>query len=409
MPARHILIANVFFAPFSYGGATIVAQEVARELQRSGHYRISAVSLCLRADLEPYTVVKTEKDGIANYLINIPNNLGYSEVYDNPAITERLLSIVSTLSPDLIHAHCLQDMGTGIFTAAEAFGVPVILSVHDFWWLCERQFMIRIDQRYCAQSPVRIENCKSCVGNFWAAKLRRTHLEAAARKAQCVTYPSHFAKNLSEASGFAPERGVVWENGVRLPNHDFFVRQAARRERSDRLTFGFLGGPSHIKGWPLMKQAFAKLSRDDFNVVLVDGGLETPWWRAEMMNGLPGNWEIVPRFPQEAIDAFYSQIDVLLFLSQWKETFGLAIREALARGIQVIQTDSGGTVEHAGAVHQNLIPIGAAPEYVTRELNRVLYQGVIPHPPISVMSFEGQAKAFSDLVHEVLCTQRRVA
>ncbi|MFC6587910.1 hypothetical protein ACFQDZ_12370 [Sulfitobacter pacificus] len=36
MNLRHILVANVFFAPFSYGGATVVAEQVATALIKQG-------------------------------------------------------------------------------------------------------------------------------------------------------------------------------------------------------------------------------------------------------------------------------------------------------------------------------------------------------------------------------------
>ena len=36
MNKRHILLANVFFAPFTYGGATIVADELAKALVARG-------------------------------------------------------------------------------------------------------------------------------------------------------------------------------------------------------------------------------------------------------------------------------------------------------------------------------------------------------------------------------------
>ena len=409
MSAAHILVANVYFAPFSYGGATIVAEEVAAALQRTGRFRITAVSLCVREDLAPYTVVKCQKQGIENYLINIPAQRSYGATYDNPEITARLAELIGALEPDLVHAHCLQDMGTGIVTAAGAQGVPVILSVHDFWWLCERQFMIRLDGRYCGQSPVRIEACKGCAENFWAAKTRFAHLRETGAKVAAVTYPSAFARKLSEASGFAPGRGLVWENGVTLPGPDFFARQAARRERDGRLCFGYLGGPSQIKGWPQIRGAFAQIGRRDFRGVVVDGSLNGSWWDARNLRGLPGDWSVHPRFAQAEMDDFYAQIDVLLFMSQWKETFGLAIREALARGIAVIQTDSGGTVEHGTIPPGELIPIGAPPERLARRIEAVLASAQRGQAPVSVAGFEDQARAFADLVDRVLQRDRRAA
>lgn len=399
---RHILVANVFFAPFSYGGATVVAEQVATSLVKQGGYRVTAVSLCARNDLAPYDVIKSQKNGIVNYLINIPEHRSYGQTYDNPEVTARLAELISALEPDLIHAHCVQDMGTGVITAAEAAHVPVILSVHDFWWLCERQFMIRLDEKYCDQNPVKIENCKGCVDNFWAAKTRFNHLQGISKKVALVTYPSNFAKELSEASGFAKGIGVVWENGVRPPEPEFFEKQAARRASDQRVTFGYVGGPAQIKGWPQIEQAFAGIKTDNFRGLVAEGSRDKSWWCEKQLRKLPGAWEIYPRFEQHNMDDFYAEIDVLLFMSQWKETFGLAIREALARGITVIQTESGGTVEHGAIRQDKLIPIAAPPEQLQAQINEVLHSGRRHRAPCPVVHFRDQARAFSALVDQVL-------
>lgn len=402
MTKRHILLANVFFAPFTYGGATIVAEQLARELIARGDYRITAVSMCARAELETYTVVKSEHDGIVNYVINVPHDRNYHEMYSNPRVTTLLGELMDWVRPDLVHAHCIQDMGTGVLEAAHARAIPTILSVHDFWWICERQFMIRQDSSYCRQFPVRIDACRGCVGDFGAAHTRSNHLKMMGELVDCVTYPSQFAHDLSVASGFAPSRGVVLQNGVRLPRSDFAAAQAVRRAQEPVLTFGFVGGPSQIKGWPTIRAAFQMLDRDDFRVILVDGSNDGSWWRAENIEKLPGDWRVYPRFDQEEMDKFYARIDVLLFMSQWKETFGLAIREALARGIPVIQTDSGGTVEHGAARADTLIPIGAPPELLR---DRIM-QELDAHPrhaePLDVAGYAAQASAFHGLVEDVL-------
>jgi glycosyltransferase involved in cell wall biosynthesis len=407
MSAPHILVANVFFAPFSYGGATVVAEQVAHALVDNHGYRVTAVSMCCRYDLAPYVVVKSEQNGITNYLINVPASRSYGELYDNPNVTSRLAELIATLQPDLVHAHCIQDMGTGILTAAATHDVPVILSIHDFWWICDRQFMIKVDQQYCGQSPVRIEQCKGCVDNFWAAKMRFDHVRQIAQKAAHITYPSNFALDLCEASGLAPGSGVVWENGVHHAKQDFFQRQAKRREKDSRLSFGFVGGPSQIKGWPLIKRAFSEVDTEDFRVVLVDGSLDGTWWKDHTFDDLPGDWEVHPRFSQEKMDDFYAEIDVLLFMSQWKETFGLAIREALARGIAVIQTDSGGTTEHGAISPDKLIPIGAP----ASQLKTQVKEAIDGHPRAqtvhSVASFDDQAREFDAIIRDVLANVKR--
>jgi len=402
MNKRHILVANVFFAPFTYGGATIVAEELAKALVARGDYRVTAVSLCTRADLETYTVIKSERDGIINYVINVPQHRSYHEMYNNPQVTALLGELMDGLHPDLVHAHCVQDIGTGVLQAAHARDIPIVLSVHDFWWICERQFMIRPDGSYCGQSPVRIDACRGCASDMGAARARFDHLRMMGALASCVTYPSQFALELVSSSGFAPGRGVVLKNGVRLPGLDYSDARAVRLAQDQRLTFGFVGGPSQIKGWPTIRAAFQMLEREDFRVLLVDGSRDGTWWTSAHTKGLKGDWHIYPRFEQADMDAFYAQIDVLLFMSQWKETFGLAIREALARGVDVIQTDSGGTTENAAACKANLIPIGAPASVLQERLAAAMAE----HPKRAnrrqVDGYADQARAFHQIVEDVL-------
>jgi glycosyltransferase involved in cell wall biosynthesis len=395
---RHILLVNVFFAPFSYGGATVVAEQVAYALLRRGGVRISAISLVSRTDLAPYAIIRTETSGIVNYLINVPPGRDYAQIYDNSRVTERIAQLMDELDLDLVHVHCVQDVGAGFLQAAKDRGLPLVLSVHDFWWICDRQFMVRVDNRYCGQFPVRIEACRDCVEDFAAARQRFEHLQRQGALADIVTYPSRFARDLSEASGFAPGRGVVWENGVRLPGPDFFKAQEARRAADPRLVFGFVGGPSEIKGWPVIRRAFTGLDRSDFCALLVDGARDGGWWDGYDLSQLPGDWQVYPRFEQPEMDDYYARIDVLLFMSQWKETFGLAIREALARGIKVIQTDSGGTTEHGAIPPDRLIPIGAGPEALRPHLEEALAAHPDPQAPRAVASFDDQAKEFAELV-----------
>lgn len=399
----HVLLINVFFAPHTYGGATIVAEEVAHHLQRDHRVTVSVISAMSRPDLPPYAMVRAEVDGIVNHMINLPPNRDYAEHYQNPRVAERIAKLAARLQPDIAHLHCVQEIGADAIAVLKAAGTPVVLSVHDFWWLCERQFMLRPDGQYCGQDPIRIGQCRGCVGDFARATARHAALGQMAAAADLVTYPSAFAKGLCERSGFAPGRGIVWENGIRLPDPEFFGHQRARRARDPRMVFGFVGGPSVMKGWPLMQAAFSGPGSDGFRGLLVDGAVDGGWWDGRNTHEMRGEWSVYPRFAQCEMDAFYAEIDVLLFLSQWKETFGLTIREALARGIRVIQTDSGGTMEHEGhhgAV--DVVPMGCSPKVLRDVIDGVLTRDREGYRPIYVHDTAAQARAFLSLAQTVI-------
>ncbi|MCB2117468.1 MAG: glycosyltransferase [Rhodobacteraceae bacterium] len=391
-PALHILTANVFFAPHTYGGATHVAEQVAFSLARRPGIRVTAISAMVRSEYAPYAVMKTEKNGVENYIINLPPDRTQEEIYNNPKVTERVVSLVRDLDPDIAHLHAIQEIGAGIIPRLHELALPVVLSVHDFWWLCERQFMIRPNGKYCGQDPIDIEACKGCVHDHERARRRHDYLVGAAGVADLVTYPSSFARRLCEDSGLAAGKGVVWENGTLPPGPDFAAKRAARKADDRRVAFGFVGGPSPIKGWPIIQDTFRSIGRDDFVGHLVDASLDGSWYTPAKYAGMRGDWRVHPRYDSATIDDFYAKIDVLLFLSQWKETFGLTIREALARGVHVVQTDGGGTIEHPGRDRVSLMQIGDGAETLRPLVNSLIDAPPAPDmAPLVFPSYDDQA------------------
>lgn len=405
MSAPHVLVANIHFAPYTYGGATIVAEEVARALQDRHGWRVTTFSAVSRPDLPPYALRKMQVADVASYVVNLPPDRSYAERYSNPHVTEVADRLLQQLEPDLLHLHCLQELGTGLIAAARERGVPTVLSVHDYWWLCERQFMVRPDGRYCGQAPVRVEACGSCVLDHGRARTRFAHLADALSRASLVTYPSDFARSLSRSSGLLSPADAVWRNGVTLPEAGFAEAQARRRRSDPTLVFAYCGGPSDIKGWPQLRRALEGMESGRCRVKLVDGGMEAGWWQDTDLSTLPEGVEVVPRYTQQEMDAFWAGVDVLLFPSQWKETFGLTIREALCRGIRVIQTDSGGTVEHDGPDRDRLLPIGAGARALRAEIDHALSRPDRHAAPVAVPGFAEQADAFVQLTSPLLETR----
>ena len=91
---------------------------------------------------------------------------------------------------------------------------------------------------------------------------------------------------------------------------------------------------------------FAELAQIDLKLVIVDNTTNLGYssYRQDFWSNIP-SVEVVPAYTQQTIDDFFADIDVLLFPTQWKESFGLTVREAIARNVWVIATDAGGVTE----------------------------------------------------------------
>jgi glycosyltransferase involved in cell wall biosynthesis len=108
------------------------------------------------------------------------------------------------------------------------------------------------------------------------------------------------------------------------------------------------------------------------------------------------------------MDDFFESIDVLLFPSQWKESFGLTVREALIRDVWVIATDGGGSVEDiVDGVNGTILPFTAAAGDLRAAVEAVLERPdrlaghLNPHKG-RVTTYEAQARELHAILKEVI-------
>ncbi len=368
-PARdlRVLAANIYFWPRSYGGATIVAEEMARRFAAMDGTEI-VVATGLDNAVRPRVLRRYEHEGLTIFGLPVTEGSDAIGEFDNPAIGESFGQVLDAVQPDIVHLHAVQWLTASVALACRTRNVPYVVTLHDCWWLCERQFMVTGSGKFCGQTRIEPRICEACIPGARHIRERRALLlETLAGAAQLIS-PSEAHRRLFVANGIDPEKIVVAPNGVRLP-----ARPRPRREPR-RLRFAYVGGPWPIKGFPLVRAAFESLERGDWELLLVDSTLKLGFpsldirgWRVR------GEVTIVPPYAQDDLDTFFDGIDVLLFPSQWRESFGLTVREALARDVWVITTEGGGPAEAVtDGVNGTLIPLDGRSDALSAALRAIL-------------------------------------
>lgn len=340
---KRLLVVNLYFSPHSFGGATIVAEEIAICLKESHAWDILVVTSHHDSSLPPYTLRRYHSKGLDIISINLPQNLSKEEEISNPKVTRILANIIEHYQPDCAHIHSTQNLGCGYFDIFKQNRIKFLVTLHDCWWICERQFMIASDGRYCFQEIIDLERCRYCVDDQEHLFYRTTYLKKQIGLADKLLAPSDFQRTLYINNGILPDRVMVNKNGVRLPSGT----QPKKSVRNGKVAFAFIGGPGPVKGAELIIKAFNALNdHDRYVIYVVDAARNagTTWENAEYWR-VPGELHFIPPYQQDSIDEFFAEINVLLFPSQWKESFGLTVREALARDVWVIATEAGGVVE----------------------------------------------------------------
>ncbi len=396
--APRVLQVNLFFAPRSFGGATIVVEAMLKPLAKAGFEN---------SVMTTRPVLEGLPDGALRYrsldtdVFSV--SVGRAGGTDNLTIARHLERWIDAWDVELVHFHAIQDMGVGMTRICQQRGIPYVISLHDCWWLSDNLFIARDDGQYHLENhnvPLSPENSTHSRYLEERRKLMRQGLAGAA----AILSPSEEHKSLYVRNGVPADRIRINRNGFTWP-----ARPRAKRLPGSKLRFGFVGGIGKVKGYELIHRALERLQRDDWELVLVDNTLNLGFPSIDTSGWLvKGAIRTVPAYSQTGLDDFYDQVDVLLFPSQWRESYGLTVREALSRDVWVISTSPGGQSEEiVDGVNGSLIPIIDDPAPLQEAIEAVLdqkdrFDGYVNPNKASLPSYDDQAKELAALYRRLL-------
>lgn len=401
-----VMAVNTFFAPRSFGGATVVAEEMVRRLSQRG------LKLSVFTSGEPIdglfrssTRYDVKDTPVLASMSSKP--MDPVESLDNPQSQIQFEDWLKAFQADVVHFHSIQGLGVGLLQVCIERGVPFIVTLHDAWWLCERQFMVKPNGHYCFQRHIDLKMCCGCVPDALHLELRQNMMLSLLHEAAILLTPSESHRQLYLENGFSPDKVRVNKNGFNWP-----AVPRLHRTPGSPIRFGYVGGPDVVKGFHLLRKVFENLNRDDWELVLIDNTLNLGF---SSMN--VADWKvkgkIVTReaYNDDTRDAFFNSIDVLLFPSQWMESYGLTVREALSRDVWVVSTAPGAQAEDiADGINGSLIPLDGRDEYLQAAIENILknpenfdkYKNPLKE---SLSTFEGQAKELEAFLREAASTR----
>lgn len=259
--------------------------------------------------------------------------------YDNSGVMVSFLRYVERIKPDVVHVHSLQGFGGGLVTAARSLGIPTVVTMHDFWWFCGRQFLVDRDLHPCSL-VAKAGVCACEVGAVWRER-REAALAGHLQMADIVLAPSGSLAEALVANGVDPHRIRIDENG--MPGAERLVHSwRAPVARADGIIrFLYAGGPHPLKGGTVLLEAAERIA-------------SVPGWSLDMYGFADDHDLEVPSHlpvrlhPGYAADTTMDVMhdhDVLVLPSLARESYSLTCREALAAGLPVITSDTPGPME----------------------------------------------------------------
>lgn len=208
-----IVVVSAHFPPNFVSGGTLQPQRLARGLRERGHdVSVYAGWLGERPPLESWEDV--DATGLPVRWVVSGRWIGWGDErnFDNPEVGAHFAAHLREVRPDVVHLHALQSLGGNLVPIAADAGAKVVVTMHDFWWCCPRQFLVDRAMKPCSL-VVAAGTCPCEVDRPWL-EARNRRLATMLDRADLILAPSAIAARVLAANGVDPARLEVDENGL---------------------------------------------------------------------------------------------------------------------------------------------------------------------------------------------------
>ncbi|MBK8976152.1 MAG: glycosyltransferase family 4 protein [Planctomycetes bacterium] len=396
--ARLLYVVHQFL-PRYFTGTEQYTLAIAAEMRRRGH---DVAVLALEPDFSERTPFFEWRDDPVGDLpvtrarvwYHLDRDYEHME-FRHPWLAARFRQLLEERRPDVVHVFHLRYLGVDLLHEARAAGVPTVVHLMDFWFVCPAVTLQRGDGALCDGPPRDGAGCIPCLrpdlaraldsrglteviervagsvdpdtpprssafGRAMTLLKRPAAMRNALATAARVVAPSRFLRDTFVRNGHAGDRIDVV--GYGLDTAALTPLRAARAPRASGapLRCGFVGSIAPHKGTHV---AVAAVRAAGAGVELtVHGRLDD---FADYARPLAAQAASEPRlrfpgpFDTAGRAAAFAAMDVLLVPSEWYENTPFVVLEAFAAGVPVLASDLGGLAELvADGVHGELFRPG---------------------------------------------------
>lgn len=386
------------FPPYSEAGSENYTYALSQALRRLGH-EVTVFHRIADPAQEEYALTEAEVDGLPVYRLN--NTFRYCDhfekTYRNADIDARFGAVLDRFRPDVVHFHHLTCLSTSCVFEAKRRGLPVVMTLHDYWLICQRGQFLKRDVSLCpGQEDGECVRClahqlsvsggsarvseidrktmpappyfRGGLAEMWRrlhcrfsrsffhrqehalaeVRTRMAHVREVCAVVDLFLSPSRFLREQFLAFGLSADKVLFSPNGYEGSAFPAVARPILSFGRPIR--FAFTGTIIPPKGVHLLIEAFRPISA--FAARLTIYGGEVPYegfpdygkTLRELAVGCSHITFAGPYRPAE-VGRLLQEVDVLVVPSIWYENAPLTIQEAFLAKIPVITADLGGMRE----------------------------------------------------------------
>lgn len=149
------------FPPYRFAGAQLYAKNLATALITAGLAEVEIFHPVFRdKDAAPYQITRRNYEGIPVFELAKEKSSEPEKIF-NKKVAEKFVQFLKERPFDLIHFHGLGQLSLAPIRVAGMMKIPLVITLHDFWFLCDRWHMIRENQDICT-GPETTQKCADC-------------------------------------------------------------------------------------------------------------------------------------------------------------------------------------------------------------------------------------------------------
>lgn len=263
------------------------------------------------------------------------------EMHNNAA----LIAAVRGFKPDVVHVWNLGGISKSLVLTLQRLGIPTVFDVSDHWIARSLVGDVWLDwwDRKRTSPSTRVLRA------FWNLTGRRKAWDQQAPtnplrhlRFQRIYFCSSRLREITVNAGYDVQHGAV----IHCPVNTEAYRGDVKPMNSPVKKLLYAGRLSEDKGIFTALQAM-RIVKNQLDVTLHVYGKGDPEY-VSMLKGYVASHELPVTFHSatpEQMPEVYRSHDALLFTSEWEEPFALTPLEAMASGLPVIGTMTGGSAE----------------------------------------------------------------
>ncbi|MEE8423516.1 MAG: glycosyltransferase, partial [Thermodesulfobacteriota bacterium] len=337
-----ILLGIHQFFPDFYTGTERYVLNLAKQFQRMGHY-VKVLTYDFK-NQEGFRhghskeVLRKEYfyEGVPVVAIRhkkLPDNIHFVLDLLDKDIYGEARDIFEKNNFDIYHfAHPIRI--APVVKAASDLGVKTVFMVTDYWLMCPRGIMLRLDNTIC-DSPDNGRNClKYCFTEVGEGQMQKRISDAQKllEYCDCLLSPSRFLIRLFNATGFIPPDRFI------LSRHGFDYAKKRKyffRKPGELIRFGYIGTLQYHKGVHVMVEGFKKTTNHDVKLQIWGECFHEEEYQKNVLKMTEGDSRIEFKgaYNFNDMETVLEDIDVVIVPSIWYENAPLTIMTSLAHGI----------------------------------------------------------------------------